>query len=126
MEGIGFWILEIFIIVVVYAVKKEMNGSSTKQKEVSSCILLGNVNQLSSKTKTSTGSAIGRGIVGGALLGPAGAIIGAGTAKKKTTTKEVDTGERRFIVEYTDGTRSEEMARVGTSRYQYLMSKLKM
>ena len=125
MEGIGFWILVIFIIVVVYAVKKEMNGSST-QKQVSSCVLLGNVNQLSSKTKTSTGSAIGRGIVGGALLGPAGAIIGAGTAKKNTVTKEVDSGQRRFLVEYTDGTRSEETVRVGTSRYQYLMSKVKM
>lgn len=126
MDGIGFWLLVVFIIVVVYAVKKEQSGSSNNQKEVSSCILIGSVTNLDSKTKTSTGSAIGRGIVGGALLGPAGAIIGAGTAKKKTTTKEVDTGERKFLVEYTDGTRSEETARVGTSRYQYLMSKVKM
>ena len=125
MDGIGFWILVIFVIVVVYAVKKEMNGSST-QKQVSSCVLIGSVTNLDSKTKTSAGSAIGRGIVRGALLEPAGAIIGAGTAKKKTVTKEVDTGERKFLVEYTDGTRSEEIAKVGTSRYQYLMSKVKM
>lgn len=126
MDGLEFWILVIFIIVIAYAFKKEQGGSRVKQKEVLSCILIGNVTNLNSKTKTSTGSAVGRGLVGGALLGPVGAIIGAGTAKKKTVTKEIDTGERKFLVEYTDGTRSEETARVGTSRYQYLMSKLKM
>ena len=125
MDGLGFWILIVFIIIIIYSARKQ-GGFSNEKKEVSCCVLIGSVANLQSKTKTSTGSAVGRGLVGGALLGPAGAIIGAGTAKKKTTTKEVDSGERRFLVEYTDGTRSEETARVGTSRYQYLMSKLKM
>lgn len=40
------------------------------------------------KTKTSTGSMIGRGVVGGLLLGTAGAIIGGSTAKKKSIITE--------------------------------------
>lgn len=40
------------------------------------------------KTKTSTGSMIGRGLVGGVLLGPAGAIIGGTTAKKNSIISE--------------------------------------
>lgn len=36
------------------------------------------------KTKTSTGSMIGRSVVGGLLFGQSGAIIGGATAKKKT------------------------------------------
>lgn len=40
------------------------------------------------RTKTSTGSMIGRGIVGGLLFGPAGAIIGGATAKKKSIITE--------------------------------------
>ena len=39
-------------------------------------------------TKTSTGSAIGRGVAGAVLLGPVGAIVGGATAKKKTETKK--------------------------------------
>lgn len=35
-------------------------------------------------TKTSTGSAVGRGVVGALVAGPAGAIIGGATAKKTT------------------------------------------
>ncbi len=38
------------------------------------------------KTSTSTGSIIGRAIIGGVLLGGVGAIIGGATAKKNTTT----------------------------------------
>lgn len=40
-----------------------------------------------SVTKTSTGSAIGRGVAGALIAGPAGAIIGGATAKKTTETK---------------------------------------
>lgn len=39
------------------------------------------------KSNTSTSSAIGRGIVGGVLLGGVGALAGATTAKKKTVEK---------------------------------------
>ncbi|MGM9860705.1 MAG: hypothetical protein ACI31C_08115 [Muribaculaceae bacterium] len=39
-----------------------------------------------SSTKTNTGSAIGRAVVGGVLAGPIGAIIGGSTASKTTET----------------------------------------
>lgn len=43
--------------------------------------------QPSYKTKTSTSSMIGRGIVGGVLLGGVGALAGAATSKKDTTSE---------------------------------------
>lgn len=44
-----------------------------------------------SETKAKNGSGLGRAIVGGAIMGPAGAIVGAATKKKKqvTTEKEI-------------------------------------
>lgn len=42
-------------------------------------------NQMSYKTSNSTGSMIARGIVGGVLFGGVGALVGATTAKKNTT-----------------------------------------
>lgn len=43
--------------------------------------------QMSYKTSTSTGSMIGRGIVGGVLLGGIGALAGASTGNKHTTSQ---------------------------------------
>lgn len=40
------------------------------------------------ETKTKGGSGVGRAVVGGALFGPAGAVVGATTKKKKSTTTE--------------------------------------
>lgn len=41
-------------------------------------------NQMSYKTSTSTGSMLGRAVVGGVLTGGVGAVIGGATAKKET------------------------------------------
>lgn len=45
-----------------------------------------NTTQYTSTTKTSTGSMLGRAVVGGVLLGGVGALAGVSTAKKETTT----------------------------------------
>ena len=45
-----------------------------------------NHNGYESVTKTSTGNMLGRAVVGGVLLGTVGALAGATTAKKETTT----------------------------------------
>ena len=43
-------------------------------------------NQMSYKTSTSTGSMLGRAVVGGVLTGGVGAFVGGATARKKTKT----------------------------------------
>lgn len=111
---------------VLYVVKDNQGGLQKREKGVKSCVFIGSVTQINSRTKTKTGSAIGRSVVGGALFGPVGVIVGAGTASKKTISNEVDSGKRKFLIEYLDGTRGEETVQVGTKRYEYLMSKLKM
>ena len=53
-----------------------------------------------STTKTSTGNMLGRAVVGGALLGSTGAIIGGATANKNTTTVSKQ-GDDKTIHNYT-------------------------
>lgn len=79
-----------------------------------------------SNTKTDTGSMIGRSIVGGAMFGTPGAIIGGSTAKQNTTSTitEIPSKERIFLVEYKDGTKKEDVAKIGTEKYKVYMSKL--
>lgn len=73
---------------------------------------------MESKTKASTGSAIARGVVGGALFGPIGAVAGAATPKTKTVTR---TDGVRFAVKYKSGRVATEWEPIGSSRYNELM-----
>ena len=73
---------------------------------------------MESKTKASAGSSIARGVVGGALFGPIGAVAGAATPKTKTVTK---TDGVRFSVKYKSGRIATEWQPIGSSRYNELM-----
>lgn len=56
-------------------------------------------------TKTSSGSAIGRGVVGALVAGPVGAVVGGATAKRTTETKktpEYHTTPGRYTIEVID------------------------
>ena len=71
------------VIVLVYDTRKTIyiNGKGYKYSD----IIDFNVNdQTSYKTTSSTGSMIGRGLVGGLLLGGVGALAGATTGEKST------------------------------------------
>ena len=56
-------------------------------------------------SKKSAGSSIGRGLVGGALLGPVGLIGGALSGKNKKSTT--------FLIEYDDGSRDTDTVKTG-------------
>lgn len=70
-------------------------------------------------TRTSTSSAIGRGLVGGALFGPVGAIVGGSTGKRKTTQRKG--WSVAFLVCYDDGSKKTETVARGSDRYIELM-----
>lgn len=127
MEYFSFIVVVVFFTFVYYVCKPEKKKSSLAgQKLVKSCVLLNSGTLLKSTTKTSNASVLSRGIVGVAVAGLPGALIGANGAKKHTITEEIDSGTRSFWVEYTDGSKAEEIVKTSSSRYQYLMSKLKV
>lgn len=71
-------------------------------------------------TRANTGSAVGRAMVGGALFGPAGAVVGAGTAKRKVRESHKTT----FLVYFKDGTQRGIEVENGSKQYKMFMSKL--
>ncbi len=79
------------------------------------------------KVKGSVLSAGSRAIVGGALAGTVGALVGTSTGKSKIVEKK--SKEVRFLVEYKDGHKSTETVKVDSSRYkkliQYMFNKNK-
>lgn len=69
------------------------------------------------KQKSSATSAIARGVVGGALFGPVGAIAGAVTPKKTLTTETKDV---TFSVRYASSRCELETVKFGSRRYNEL------
>lgn len=69
-----------------------------------------------SDSKTSTGSAAGRAIVGNAVAGLGGAVVGAATAKNTNMTK--------FLVTYADGHKAIETVKDNSGRFNLLISML--
>ena len=69
-------------------------------------------------TKKSASSTIGRGIVGGLLLGPIGALGGALSGKNKTKTT--------FLIVNDDGTRRTEEVENGSAMYNLYIKYLEV
>ncbi len=86
----GDFILILFVLCIIGGIIGAISDSS-KEKNIKKVMIVGN-----SSTKKA-GSAIARGAVGGALLGPVGLVGGAVSAKNKDTTT--------FLIEYKDGRR---------------------
>lgn len=73
-------------------------------------------------SKLSTSSAVGRAVVGNAIAGDVGAIVGASTAKQKTKEKHTTT----FLVFYKDGHKNLETVEDGTLRFEVYVDKLEI
>ena len=76
-----------------------------------------------STVTTSTGSAVGRGLVGAAIAGPVGAVVGAGTAKQKVT-QSAD--EYVFRVFWDNDTVTIEKCRYNSDMYNKCIEKLEV
>lgn len=81
-------------------------------KEITRATIIG------SDSKTKTGSAIGRAIVGDFVAGGVGSIVGASTAKKDGMTK--------FLVEFADGHKAVETVKDNSLRFQELIKYVQM
>ena len=68
---------------------------------------------ISTNSKKSGVNAVARGVVGGTLLGPLGAIAGAASGKSKAT-------EATFSVKYANGYTGTETVKIGSARFNEL------
>ena len=73
-------------------------------------------------TKTSTSSAVGRAVVGGAIAGDVGAIVGVSTAKQKVKEKHTTT----FLVFYKDGHKKLDTVEDDTLLFEVYVDKLEI
>lgn len=73
-----------------------------------------------STARTDGASAIGRGFVGGALLGPVGLAAGVASAKKRVTSEDKTT----FFIVYNDGTHEVETVSNKSPKYNIYIEKI--
>ena len=121
-------IFGVFAMVFTVAVLK-VDKDAEKEKEnaentVVKTKFIDSSHTATSSSRTKAGSALARGAVGGALLGPVGMVAGAASAKKKTVVKESHT--TTFMVYYEDGTHKAETVSNSSALYEIYMSKLEM
>lgn len=76
---------------------------------------------VASQDKTKTSGGLGRAVVGGAIAGPIGAVVGASTGKRKT---EVTGQKVTFSVRYESGRTGVETVEVNSKRFKQLSALL--
>ena len=86
------WVFEPYKLITI-------NGVLYEFRQITGYSVSVNNQIVSSSTRTSTGSALGRAVVGAALLGEAGAVIGAITANKST---DYETRDKTVITIFTN------------------------
>lgn len=117
---IGTFIAGVFI--GINELKKDKEKKEKAKTEVIKTKIIDTSHTATVTSKAKTGSSVGRAVIGGAIAGPAGAMIGAGTAKRKVTVDEHHT--TTFMVFYQDGTRNHDTVENGTELYHIYMEKL--
>lgn len=99
------------------AKKLEAQARAVRSQTITNVTLL----NMSDNYKTKKKGVITRTVVGGALAGPVGAVVGGATAKSKTVAKG---GSATFLIEYANGTKSSKTVKVGSSEYNRLIQYL--
>lgn len=122
-----FLLIVLFLTYLWYKLWKKKNAArEEKMKRLAASIaktkIIDTSHTATATSKAKTGSSVGRAVIGGAIAGPAGAMIGAGTAKRKVTVDEHHT--TTFMVFYQDGTRNHDTVENGTELYHIYMEKL--
>lgn len=104
--------------------KKEKERKEHATRTVMRTRIIDSSHTATAISKVNTGSAVSRGVVGGMIAGPVGAIVGASTAKQDTEVEEHHT--TTFMVYYSNGTRRADTVENGTELYNIYMNKLDM
>lgn len=112
-----------FIIILSRILVRKQNAENDK-KVVLKTKLITTHDTVTGTTTTSTGSVIGRGIVGAAVAGPLGAAVGAATAKQNTV-NQTDT-EYTFKVWWGDGTETVEKCKYEDYWYKRFIEKIEI
>lgn len=94
----------------------EYQNQKVNSKTIKKTIIVGNV----SDSRKKVGSTVMRGMVGGALLGPAGLVGGAMSGKNKTSNKVT------FLIEYNDGHRETKIVENNSKEFKNLCNYLEM
>lgn len=94
----------------------EFQTLKNDSKTIKKTIIVGNTTD----SRKKVGSSVMRGMVGGALLGPAGLIGGAVSGKNKTTTQTT------FVIEYNDGHRETKTVDNNSKEFHKLCNYLEM
>ena len=114
--GLLFFSIFIFVFIAIYYEEKKKKESQRKREIAEATkafeesilktkFLERNVISTIKSSKTDGGS-LGRAVAGGIIAGPVGAVVGAGTGKKRTVYDTSNRAETTFMVYFKDGTKT--------------------
>lgn len=114
MEELIFFIIIVIITAIIFLII--IKSENQNNKDISKVIILTS----ESSQRKKAGSSIARGMVGGALFGPVGALGGAMSGKNHTSS------ETTFLIEYTDGTRKTKKVSNNSKEFEELCKYIEM
>ena len=110
------FIIIILPVLIYYAYSSDRKKSMNKEIRYAEIIDSSHI----ATSRTAGMSAFGRGLVGGAILGPLGMAAGVASASKKTSTEDKTT----FLIIYNDGTQKVETVSNTSYKYKIYINKI--